>query len=64
MNSENYDYKKIELTIDTHSLFQEFNVRLIDITFRKWIQKYLLCVLIIFITTYFYKVKYSKLGLK
>jgi hypothetical protein len=56
MNSENYDYKRIELKHDKHSLFQVFNVRIIDFNLSKWIKKTIFYLLITISITYFTQV--------
>ena len=56
MNSENYDYKRIELKHDNHSLFQVFNVRIIDFSLSKWIKKAIFYLLITISITYFTQV--------
>ena len=56
MNSENYDYKKIELTIDKHELYQTFNVRISDLKFSKFVQKTIFYFLLVFSITYFTQV--------
>jgi hypothetical protein len=55
--SENYDYKKIELSFKKHHLFQEFDIHLENNHFSNWLWQKLYLFLFFLIFLYLFKVR-------